>query len=101
MGHPDYMKSLSKKQILIDEAAHLGGSHGLISQLGYKTILYPPNVLGQSLGGCGNGEIAPHALEELRRHSSSFREKPIPCGEKQRLLAYIISGFLSMVSLKS
>jgi ABC-type multidrug transport system fused ATPase/permease subunit len=99
MGHPDYMKSPSKNQILVDEAAHLGGSYGLITRLGYDTILNPPNVLGQSLGGCGNGEIGPLALEELKRHSSSFRETPISCGEKQRLLAYVISDFLSMASL--
>ena len=97
IGHPDYMKSPLEKQHLVDEAAHLGGSYDLITRLGYDTILNPPRVVGQSLGEYCNGEIGPLAMQELRRHSASFKETPISCGEKQRLLAYVSYGFPSMI----
>jgi ABC-type multidrug transport system fused ATPase/permease subunit len=86
MGLPDDMKCPVEQQESVDEAARLGGAHELIKRLGYNTILNPPNVLGQSLRGFGNGAIGPCAMEELSQHSSNFKETSISCGEKQRLL---------------
>ncbi|KAF8236754.1 P-loop containing nucleoside triphosphate hydrolase protein [Tricholoma matsutake] len=87
MGLPHIMKSPAEKQEIINEAARLGGSYDIIQRLGYDTILDPPNVVGQSLRGHGNGDIGPLAMEELGCHLSSYKETSISVGEKQRLLA--------------
>jgi len=101
VGLPCDMQShVKNRDLQVDEAARLGGSYDLIKRLGYDTILNPPNVLGQSLRGGGNGEIGPRAMEELACRSSSFKETAISCGEKQRLLAYVISNFLPHVLTK-
>jgi hypothetical protein len=79
----------TEKNEFIDNAARFGGAYDLITRVGYDTILNPPNVVGQSLRGFGNGDIGPSAMEELSRYSSNFRETSISCGEKQRLLLYV------------
>jgi hypothetical protein len=99
MGLPDDMEISTKKQELVDEAARLGGSYDLIGRLGHDTILNPPNIVGQSLRGRGSGEIGPGAMEELIRHSSKFKRTSISCGEKQRLLAYVMDLKLALCVL--
>ncbi|TFK32822.1 P-loop containing nucleoside triphosphate hydrolase protein [Crucibulum laeve] len=71
----------------ISEAAVLGGSYDLMSRLGWDTILNRCGVVGQSMRGCGNGDIGDGALAELERNSPSSKEISISCGEKQRLIA--------------
>lgn len=81
------LRDLSKNQDLVDEAARLGGSFDLTQRLGYDTILSPPEIVGQSLKGCGNGEIGPGAMAELKRHSVNTKSISISAGERQRLVA--------------
>lgn len=98
MGLPHIMKSPAEKKEITNEAARLGGSYDIIQRLGYDTILDPPNVVGQSLRGHGNGDIGPLAMEELGCHLSSYKETSISLGEKQRLLAYVIIRILVLFS---
>lgn len=86
IGVPDMWNS-SENQDLVDEAARLGGSFDLIQRLGYNTILNPPEIVGQSLKGCGNGEIGPGAMAELKCHSVDSKNISISGGERQRLVA--------------
>ncbi|RDB22889.1 Lipid A export ATP-binding/permease protein MsbA [Hypsizygus marmoreus] len=87
MGLPDLPRGGRDLKEIVDEAARLGGSYDLFQRLGYDTILDPPRVVGQSLKGCGNGEIGNEAIEELERHTAGMKEITISCGEKQRLVA--------------
>jgi hypothetical protein len=100
IGLPEDMECSTKKQELVDEAARLGGSYDLIKRLGYDTILNPPNIVGQSLRGRDNGEIGSRAMEELVSHSSRFKQMSISCGERQRLLAYVLNFKLVHVLTK-
>jgi ABC-type multidrug transport system fused ATPase/permease subunit len=76
----------------VDEAIRLGGAERLIERVGYGTILNPPQILGQSLQGCGNGPIGQAAIHELEKHTL-HNSVPISSGEKQRFLAYVASSF--------
>ncbi|KAG6911413.1 hypothetical protein DXG01_016510 [Tephrocybe rancida] len=87
MGIPNVVPPQQDIDEYVDEAAKLGGAYDLIQRLGYETILDPPPVVGQSMRTCGNGDIGPGALEELRRNSRSCMATVLSAGEKQRLVA--------------
>ncbi|KAG6845269.1 hypothetical protein H0H87_011678 [Tephrocybe sp. NHM501043] len=87
MGIPSVVLPRKDVDEYVDEAVRLGGAYELIQRLKYDTVLDPPPVIGQSLRTCGNGDIGPGNLEELRRNSNSCRVTALSAGEKQRLVA--------------
>ncbi|GLB34465.1 putative P-loop containing nucleoside triphosphate hydrolase protein [Lyophyllum shimeji] len=82
---PDMVQDPGDIDDAIDEAARLGEAYELIQKLGYDAILNPPGMVGQSMKGCGNGDIGPGALEELQRNSPNIQETTLSRSEKQRL----------------
>ncbi|EDR06393.1 ABC transporter, partial [Laccaria bicolor S238N-H82] len=72
MGLDDCGFELSDVAEKIEEAARLGGAYDVVQRLGQDAILNPCRVLGQSLRGCGNGEIGDAALRELDLHSPAL-----------------------------
>lgn len=87
MALPDVVQNRPDMEDAIDRAAQLGQANELIQRLGYDLILNPPGVAGQSIKGCGNGDIGLGATEELQRNSPRNKETILSDGEKQRLVA--------------
>lgn len=87
MGLDDCGFELSDVAEKIEEAARLGGAYDVVQRLGQDAILNPCRVLGQSLRGCGNGEIGDAALRELDLHSPALSNITISAGERQRIIA--------------
>jgi ABC-type multidrug transport system fused ATPase/permease subunit len=90
MGLGDRGFELSDVTEKIDEAARLGGAYDVVQRLGRDAILNPCRVLGQSLRGCGNGQIGEAALRELDLHSPALSDITISAGERQRIIAYVL-----------
>jgi ABC-type multidrug transport system fused ATPase/permease subunit len=85
---PDRKNLGEKVQEKMDEAIRLGGSEKLVERVGYDAVLNPPNLLAQSLQGCGNGPAGSAALRELEKHTQR-RLISVSHGEKQRFIAYV------------
>lgn len=51
------------------------------------TILTPCQVVGQSIYGCGNGDIGQKAIYELKSNDTSRRSEDVSPTERQRLIA--------------
>ncbi|KAF8065389.1 P-loop containing nucleoside triphosphate hydrolase protein [Lyophyllum atratum] len=87
MAIPDLDPERPDISDLVDEASRLGGAYDLVRRLGYNTILNSRGFVGQSVKGCGNGDIGVGAIEALRQNSPSNDEIILSGGERQRLVA--------------
>ncbi|KAJ2912466.1 hypothetical protein MD484_g7949, partial [Candolleomyces efflorescens] len=74
------------RQAMVHEVAETVGCAQLLRRLGEETILNPCRVVGQSLKGCGNGDIGKAAHRELKRNDPSQCVHTLSPGEKERII---------------
>lgn len=71
---------------MVEQVAAEAHCDDLLKRYGEQTVLQRCRVVGQSLRGCGNGDVGRGAYRELRRHDPSYRNVVVTPGEKQRLI---------------
>ncbi|KAJ3512181.1 hypothetical protein NMY22_g15410 [Coprinellus aureogranulatus] len=88
IGIGEDSKGIPSEQLspLIEAVAREAQCDDLLQRYGEHTVLQRCRVVGQSLRGCGNGDVGRGASKELRRYDPSYRHVVVTPGEKQRLV---------------
>lgn len=88
IGIGEDAKELASPELnaMVESAAVGAQCDDLLRRHGQGSVLQRCRVVGQSLRGCGNGDVGRGAYIELKRHDPSYRDVVVTPGEKQRLI---------------
>ncbi|TFK18859.1 P-loop containing nucleoside triphosphate hydrolase protein [Coprinopsis marcescibilis] len=87
LGSNRTAESQSDMERAITLAAEMAGCLGLLDRVGWNTVLEPCQIVGQSIQGCGNGDIGTSAFHELRKNDYSQYSHTISTEDRGRLTA--------------